>query len=189
MHKFDPEHARRLERPERHQLLKPLATLQRFGVRTGMTVADLGAGTGFFARSAAELVGTTGRVYAVDMAPDMLAFMKSAGIPPQVHPVLSEEYRVPLPAGIADVVFIAFTVHETPDVPRFLAEAARLTAPGGRIVILEWKKQQEELGPEMEERLAEEELLLQIAPLYPVLDRGALNGSVYFVLVRPEVRS
>jgi ubiquinone/menaquinone biosynthesis C-methylase UbiE len=185
MHKFDPSSAQRLERPERYALLPPREVLQQFGVSAGMTVADLGAGTGFFARAAADVVGPEGRVYAIDMSQDMLDYLGATGIPAHVHLVLSGEYRVPLPNAIADLVLIAFVTHETPDIPRFLAEAARLTKAGGAIAIVDWKKQQEENGPEMQERLDEEDLVRQIGSSFTIRDRGSLNRSHYYLILHP----
>lgn len=185
MHKFDPSNAQRLERRERYELLPPLEVLRQFGVGAGMAVADLGAGTGFFARAAAELVGPQGQVYAIDMSRDMLDYLGTTGIPPHVQPVLSVEYRVPLPDAIADLVLIAFVTHETPDIPRFLAEAARLTKAGGAIAIVDWKKQHEEAGPEMQERLDQDDLISQIGASFTIHDRGSLNRSHYYLILHP----
>ena len=66
MHRFSPERADRLETPERYALLQPRETLLRFGLGAGMTIVDVGAGTGFFTRPAAEIVGPAGRAVAVN---------------------------------------------------------------------------------------------------------------------------
>ncbi len=184
MHKFEPGNAARLERPERYQLIPPDATLKRLGLQAGMTFVDIGAGTGFFSRAAAAIVGPQGRVFAADIAPGMLAFMTAQGLPANLTTVLSSEYEVPVSDGIAAMAFMAFVAHETPDLLRFLGEAARLTRPGGRIAIVEWKKQQEESGPPEAERLAEETHLATVAGHYAVLEHGALNASHYFVVLQ-----
>jgi len=180
MHKFDPENAARLEHHERYALIPPHETLRRFGARKNMVIADIGAGTGYFARAAAELVGPAGHVYAVDMAQAMLDTMRSNGLPDNVDPVLSGEYAIPLPARCADLTILAFVVHETPDVPRLLREAARVTRPDGRILIIEWKRQVEEGGPPREERLDQAELHRQIAGHFVVHEQGHLNPSHYY---------
>jgi predicted methyltransferase len=68
MRKCDHENAARLERHERYTLIPPYVTLRRFDVTKDMVAADMGTGTGYFVRAAAELVGPAGHVYAVDMA-------------------------------------------------------------------------------------------------------------------------
>ncbi len=182
MHKFSHHHAERLERPERYALLSPKETLQHFGLIEGMVFADIGAGTGFFSRSASEIVGGNGIVYAVDMSPEMLDYIRNTEPGPNIRPILSGEYSIPLPDASADLVLLAFVVHETPDIPRFLAEAIRITRTGGSVIILDWKKQDEEHGPEKEERLDMHDLLSHLAGFSFTF--GELNASHYFVRIQ-----
>ncbi len=186
MHKFSPSGAERLERPERHQLIPPAETLRRFSLGPGMHFLDAGAGTGFFSRAASTVVGPAGHVYAAEMSAEMLEAFKRYGVPPNVSLVQSREYEIPLPAGIADLALLAFVLHENVEGRRLLNEVLRLVKTGGKLVILEWKKQQEENGPPMEERLGEDELDQILRP-YRVIDRGELNGSHYYrVIARDE---
>lgn len=187
MHKFEPGSAARLERPERYQLIPPAETLRKIGLQAGMTFVDIGAGTGFFSRAAAEIVGPAGRVFAADIAPGMLEFMASQGVPPNMTTLLSSEYEVPVSDGIADMTFMGFVTHETPDLRRFVGEAARVTRPGGKIVAVDWKKQSEEHGPPEGERLAEEDFLSQLAGNYTILEHGALNASHYFAILQKRL--
>lgn len=186
MHKFNPENAMRLERAERYDRLPPVATLEMLGLRAGMTMVDIGAGTGFFARAAAAITGSGGTVYATDIEQGMLDIMLSHGGLPHLKPVLGTEYTVPLPDGIADLVLMAFVVHETPDIPRFMGEAARLLRPGGRIAVIEWIRQTEEHGPPETERLARETLLEAVAGGHTVRDEGTLNSSHYYIVLEPS---
>jgi predicted methyltransferase len=64
-----------LEREGREKLEKPEAVLQAMELREGMTVADIGAGTGFFSRRLAKAVGPQGRVYGEDIQPEMLDYL------------------------------------------------------------------------------------------------------------------
>ena len=182
MHKFSHHHAERLERPERYALLPPKKTLQHFGLKEGMVFADIGAGTGFFSRAAAEIVGRNGIVYAVDMSPEMLDYIRNTEPGSTVRTILSGEYSFPLPDASADLALLAFVVHETPDIPRFLAEAIRITRTGGSVIILDWKKQDEEQGPEKEERLDMHDLLSHLTGYSFTF--GELNASHYFVRIQ-----
>ena len=94
MHKFDPANAARLERAERYTLIPPNETLLKLGLKPGMTFVDIGAGTGFFSRPASAIVVESGRVFAADIAPGMMDFMKSQGVPANLTPILSTEYAV-----------------------------------------------------------------------------------------------
>jgi ubiquinone/menaquinone biosynthesis C-methylase UbiE len=184
MHKFSPDNALRLERQERYALIPPEPTLQKLGLTTGMTMLDVGAGTGFFSRAAASIVGPKGRVVAVDMSHEMLAHLRQAGVPGNVEVLLSGEYEIPLPAATADMSFVAFVAHETQDLKRFLAELARVTKPTGTMAIVEWKKQTEERGPAEEERLDRHVLVEHLRALSYTCQVEDLNSSHYSVVAR-----
>ena len=64
-----------LERTERVEEEAPGKALDVLGVRTGSTVADVGAGSGYFTVRLSDRVGPTGQVYAVDLQPRMLAIL------------------------------------------------------------------------------------------------------------------
>jgi ubiquinone/menaquinone biosynthesis C-methylase UbiE len=184
-HTFDPSNALRLEREERHAMLQPSHTLARFGVSRGMTVVDVGAGTGFFTRAAAELVGPDGHVHAMDVSEAMLGHLRDLGAPPNVSLSLSGPHSVPLPSAIANVVLAAFVVHEAPDRKAFIRELIRLLKPEGKVLVFDWKRQQEEHGPPMAERLDELELDRLLDGLW-IIDSGDLNSSHYYRVFQPR---
>jgi ubiquinone/menaquinone biosynthesis C-methylase UbiE len=182
MHKFSPQNAQRLERPERYRLIPPEETLRRFGLRAGMRFLDFGAGTGYFSRPAARIVGPTGKVYAVDMSREMLEVLRKNGVTPTTEIHLSREYAIPLPDGSADVALLAFVLHENVDRGRLLDEVMRVLTQEGRLVLIEWKKQDEEQGPAREERLGEEELQSDLSR-FRLIDEGSLNDSHYYKII------
>jgi ubiquinone/menaquinone biosynthesis C-methylase UbiE len=182
MHKFLPDNAQRLERPERYRLIPPDETLRRFGLRTGMRFLDFGAGTGYFSRPAARIVGPTGRVYAVDMSREMLEVLQKNGVNPPMEIHLSREYAIPLPDGSADVALLAFVLHENVDRGRLLDEVMRVLTQEGRLILIEWTKQDEEQGPPREERLGEEDLRIDLRK-YRLIEEGSLNESHYYKIV------
>jgi len=185
MHKFSPEHFQRLESEERYKLLRPEETLRKAGLKEGMTFADIGAGTGYFTRAAAKIVGRKGRVFAVEMSEEMIGILKQRGVGGNVTIVPSKEYEIPIGRSLADLTLLAFVTHENADIPRLVGEAARVTKDGGKILILEWKKQSEEHGPPMEERLSQDELR-RILRDRAILEEGSLNRSHYHIVI--EVR-
>jgi ubiquinone/menaquinone biosynthesis C-methylase UbiE len=183
MHKFSPQHAERLENAERYKLLEPEKTLARLGLKAGMTFVDIGAGTGFFSRAAAEIVGKAGVVYALDMSEEMVGILKHNGVRDNMRILKSEEYRLPLSDGVGDVALLSTVLHENPDVRKLLTEVTRVLKPSGTILIIEWKKQDEEMGPEKAERLGVEELLPQLDS-YDVIQQGDLTPSHYYLVIR-----
>ena len=180
MHKFSPENWQRLEGEERKKLLPAEEILRRFGLSEGMTFLDVGAGTGYFSRAATTIVGKKGKVLAADMSAAMVELLKGNGLPPHVEVIQSEEYSIPVPDSVADVSWLALVTHENPEILRFVREVARATKRGGTIVIVEWKKQDEEHGPPMAERLDQKELRRTLGDL-KVVDEGSLNASHYYI--------
>ncbi len=182
MHKFSPEKAAGLESDERRALIPPDRTLERFGLRKGMTLADIGAGTGYFSRAGANIVGPEGRVYAAEMSERMVDYFRSQGVPPTIELKHSGEYETGFPNAVADLTLLAFVVHENVDKQRLLREADRITKPGGMVAIVEWKRQDEPMGPPKGERLGQEELLKELHGRR-IREQGDLNASHYFVLI------
>jgi ubiquinone/menaquinone biosynthesis C-methylase UbiE len=185
MHKFSPDKASILEDDARYVLLQPEKTLRRFGLREGMTFVDVGAGTGFFSRAASNIVGEKGTVYAADISSEMLDAFRRIKVPNNVQLLQSNEYEIPVPPAQADFVLFAFVLHETEDIPRFLKEAMRLMKPDGCIAIIEWKKQEEEYGPSMEERLSKNDLLSQCKG-FTLLSSAYLNPSHYSCILQVD---
>ncbi len=184
-HRFDPANVARLLGDERRALLPPLETLRAAGLAPGQTVVDLGCGPGYFTIPAAELVGEQGRVYGVDVQPEMVAACRrraaEAGAT-RVEVVRSDESRVPLPDAIADRVLLAFVLHEADDQQALLGEVRRLLKPGGEVACIEWRKQEGPPGPPREHRLSEEEAAaLAAAAGLRVIGRRALNDYHYLL--------
>ena len=142
-------------------MLPAESMLRATGVSAGQVVVDLGAGPGFFTLPAARMVGSGGRVYAVDVEPPMLDLCrhraKEAGLT-NVETVHSAETHIPLPDATADRVLIAFVLHEADDVAAMLREAARLLRPGGEIAVAEWLKAEGTPGPPLDHRIGEDDL-------------------------------
>lgn len=184
-HRFPAGEWERLLSAERHALLDPERFLDQLDVREGMTVADLGAGPGFFTLPLARRVGPAGTVYATDVSPEMLEVLASRGLPAQVHTVLAEESRFDIPDRSVELALLAFVLHEVAHPEAFLAEVQRILRSAGRLVVLEWKPQEEEKGPPLHERVSVERTTeLLAAAGFDVIERGEANASHYYVVSR-----
>jgi len=146
----------KLDDPARTKYLPTRIILAEAGLRPGQTFLDVGAGTGYFAFPAAEIVGGTGRVIAVDVSGEMLeeirkrASAKGVG---NVETRRSEEYDVLVEPGTIDTALIAAVLHEIDDKVRFLAAVAETLKPGGSLCVVEWVKKIMSMGPPVEDRL------------------------------------
>lgn len=155
---FHHDHAHKLDDPERRQWLPASEVLDRLDVRPGTTVADIGAGTGYFALPLAERVGPDGRVNAVDLQPQMLERL-GARVPEgqRVELVHADAAATTLPDCSQDLVFLANVWHEVDDPAATLAEVERITRAGGRVAILDWRADLESPpGPPRAHRVAAE---------------------------------
>ena len=154
---FDERHLERLEDPGRLAELRPPELLARLGVlKSGMTVVDLGCGTGVFSLPLAALVGPTGRVYAVDKSTAMLDYLRDQGSPAGIYLIQSDVMETRIPPGTADFCLLAFILHEVPAPGRLMAEAAYLLKPGGSVMVVEWQPDRDNPGPPRDKRLAKE---------------------------------
>lgn len=125
------------EREERGDLL-----LNELGLKPGMSVMDVGAGTGYYSRRMAALVGAKGAVYAIDVQPEMVEMLTAVAKRPEfsnVKPVLGSEKSVTLPDGVADLAIMVDVYHELEFPSEMLASIKRALRPGGRVVFVEYR--------------------------------------------------
>src|SRR3954452_12647685 len=98
-----------LERSEREIEELPETALDKIGIQPGMVVADVGAGSGYFTVRLAKRVGPKGRVYAVDVQPEMLSIIRNRIAKEKltnVETVLGSESDPRLPTGALDLILM-----------------------------------------------------------------------------------
>jgi ubiquinone/menaquinone biosynthesis C-methylase UbiE len=125
---------------DRDEWQKPDEVIALLGVDEGAQVADVGAGGGYFTFKLASVVGDTGRVYAVDVDEDMVAYLKDRAEADGVAniEVFRGELHDPLlPDGRIDLVFTCNTYHHIEQRSDYFARLLADLAPGGRVAILE----------------------------------------------------
>jgi ubiquinone/menaquinone biosynthesis C-methylase UbiE len=157
---FHHHHAHKLDDPERRKWLPEKDVLARLALRPDMSVADIGAGTGYFALPIARVVA---RVYAVDMQPEMLEMLRSRIGDLPITAVNGEATKTTLNDASVDLALLANVWHELDDHPAALVELARVVRPGGRIAILDWRPDTDpENGPPPDHRIAPEKIEAQL---------------------------
>ena len=131
-----------LDRDEREAEEAPTRALAMLQVAPGSTVADIGAGSGYFTERLARLVGPSGRVYANDIQPGMLDLLSRrlnrAGLS-NVTLVLGEPGDPKLPAASVDLALMVDVYHELADPQTMLANIRKALKPGGRLALIEYK--------------------------------------------------
>lgn len=114
------------------------------GLRAGAAVADIGAGSGFMVEEFARRVGTSGKVYAVDINAVLLERIATRAKEQslrQIETVVTREDSVDLSAASVDVIFICDTYHHFEYPQKSLAGIHRALRPGGELVIVEFKRE------------------------------------------------
>ena len=133
-----------LNRPEREKEENPEAALDALGLRPGMIVADVGAGTGYMSLRMAKRVGPAGKVYANDLQPEMLQRLRDnaaiAGIT-NITTVQGDEVDPKLPAGRIDLVLLVDVYHEFSKPREMIEKIREALKPDGRLVLLEYRKE------------------------------------------------
>jgi SAM-dependent methyltransferase len=131
-----------LERPARVNEEKPELVLAALDLQRGIVVADIGAGSGYYSSRIAERVGAEGRVYAVDVQPGMIEYlraeMKKQGVE-NVKPVLGTATDPRLEAESVDLAVMVDVYHEFAYPFEMLTGIVRALKPGGRIAFVEYR--------------------------------------------------
>jgi SAM-dependent methyltransferase len=111
------------------------AAVGRGGYAGGVTVADIGCGTGRALPALREQVGPGGAVLAIDVTPQMLTEARDSGRAEVAHLLLGDALHLPLRDGCLGGLFAAGLLNHLPDPAVALVELARVTVPDGRLVL------------------------------------------------------
>jgi ubiquinone/menaquinone biosynthesis C-methylase UbiE len=118
--------------------------LKNLGIKPGMTVCDLGCGNGFYTLKLAEMVGPKGKILAVDIQSEMLRLLneraKEAKVA-NVEPILGTLIDPRLPEGKVELILCVDVYHEFSHPVHMLAALRKSLAPGGRLVLVEFRKE------------------------------------------------
>jgi predicted methyltransferase len=135
------EWTQKFETESREIFLQREAILKAAGVKPGMSVADIGAGTGLFTIPFAKAVGPDGTVYAVEIAPKFIDHIKARTEKegtPNVKTVLCTDRSVELPEASVDLAFICDTYHHFEHPRETMASLHKALKPGGVIVLIDF---------------------------------------------------
>jgi SAM-dependent methyltransferase len=158
-----------LERPNREDVQKSPAILKALAFRPGERVADIGAGTGYFTLPVAEAVGPTGRVLALDIAPEMLEYLdmrvrarKLGNV--TLRQVTREDPQL-APASV-DTILMIDAIHYVKDRIAYARTLRSGLAPGGRLVVIDYipkPMSERPWGPPPEQQFPREQLDREMA--------------------------
>ena len=122
----------------------PAANLAKFGLMDGMKVVDLGAGSGFYSVEAAKKVGSSGRIYAVDVQKDLLERLRSVASTSGVRNIevvwgnAEKIGGTKLREGLADRVIASNILFQIEKPDDFCLEVKRILKRGGKALVVDW---------------------------------------------------
>ncbi len=181
--RISAERAARLLEPGRLDTQLSEADLARLlALRGNEDVIELGSGAGFYTDRIAAL--TTGTVYGLDIQPEMHEFYRSRGLPANVRLIAGDVTDLHLEPASLDVACSISTWHESDGVID-LPGLARALRPGGRLVIVDWRKDIEgdrEQGPPLSVRFTGDEVAASLAPHFRAVGTERLGPNMFAVV-------
>lgn len=120
----------------------PTVVLEQLGLKPGMSVCDLGCGNGFYTLLMAQKVGPTGKVYAVDIQPEMLQLLSRRAVEAkidQIDMIHSTVKDAKLPEGKVDLLLLVDVYHEFSHPEEMLASIRKSLSPEGVIALVEFR--------------------------------------------------
>ena len=154
-----------LEDPQRDVYQKPDEVIAALDLRKGETIADIGAGSGYFTFRLSSPVGEKGRIYAVDTSPEMILHMNQRIRDMKLKnivTVLSTPDDPLLSDGSIDRFFICDTWHHIQNQTQYLALMKKMLKSGGQVIMIDFQKKETPMGAPMELRIAREDLVRQM---------------------------
>jgi ubiquinone/menaquinone biosynthesis C-methylase UbiE len=137
------------------------AILANLKIIPGQIILDAGCGNGYMTKEFARLTGKTGKVYALDPDDVLIEILKSETIDTIIEPFtgdITEETK--LAVSSIDLIYVSTVIHgfSQTQMEGFVKEVKRLLKPGGKLVVVEIKKEDTPFGPPLDMRISSEEL-------------------------------
>jgi len=156
-----------LTRENREREEECATLLKNLGIKPGMTICDLGCGNGFYTVKLAELVGEKGKVLAVDIQPEMLQLLKEQAKEAKltnITPILGSLVDPRLPAGKVDLILCVDVYHEFSHPVQMLAAIRAALAPGGRLALVEFRKEDPNVPIKELHKMSKEQIRKELEP-------------------------
>ena len=179
-----------LEDPKRDAYQKPQEVMMALGLKPGEVIADIGAGSGYFTFRLAYHVGDKGKVYAVDVSPDMILHINRRIREQKVNNVVSllaDPDDPLLPDRSVNRFFFSESWHHIENQAKYLSLMKRMLKPGGEVVMIDFHKKELPVGPPLQMRIAREDLIKQMETSgYRLTKEHSFLPYQYFLVFVPR---
>jgi predicted methyltransferase len=179
-----------LEDPKRDAYQKPHEVLTALALKPGEVIADIGAGSGYFTFRLSHFVGEKGKIYAVDVSPDMILYINRRIRELKVNNVISilaDPDDPLLPDRSVNRFFFSDSWHHIENQTKYLSLMKRMLKPGGEVVMIDFQKKELPVGPPLEMRIAREDLIKQMEHNgFRLVKEHTFLPYQYFLIFKPK---
>jgi arsenite methyltransferase len=179
-----------LEDPKRDAYQKPHEVLTALNLKPGEVIADIGAGSGYFTFRIAHHLGPNGKVFAVDVSPDMIRHINRRIRDlktDNVVSVLADPDDPLLAERSVNRFFICNVWHHVENPTNYLSMMKKMLKPGGEIVMIDFHKKELPFGPPLEMKIAREDLIKQMeANGFRLTKEHTFLPYQYFLVFAPK---
>ena len=179
-----------LEDPQRDAYQKPHEVLTALKIKPDEVIADIGAGSGYFSFRLAHFVGDKGKIYAVDVSPDMVRHVNRRirdTKTTNVVTVLADNDDPLLPDQSVNRFFLCDVWHHVENQTKYLSLMKKMLKPGGEIVMIDFHKKELPIGPPMQMKIAREDLIKQMdSNGFKKINEHTFLPYQYFLVFAPK---
>ena len=165
LHRDSTAYIGMLEDPKRDAYQKPHEVLTALAIKPGEVIADIGAGSGYFTFRLAHHLGDKGKIYAVDVSPEMILHLNRRirelkAI--NVSSILADPDDPLLPEGSVNRFFFSNSWHHIENQTKYLSLIKKILKPGGEVTMIDFHKKELPVGPPMQMKITREDLIKQM---------------------------
>lgn len=179
-----------LDGPQRDAYQKPHEVLSALNIKPGEIIADIGAGSGYFTFRLAHQVGDKGKIFAVDVSPDMILHLNRRIRELKVNNVISllaDPDDPLLPDRSVNRFFFSDSWHHIENQTQYLSLMKKMLKPGGEIVLIDFHKKELPVGPPLQMKIAREDLLKQMdSNGFRLIKEHTFLPYQYFLVFAPK---
>ena len=168
----------------------PEKSIEQFGLGKGNYVADFGAGYGYFSFAAAEAVGETGKVYAIDVQKDLLTRLKNEALNVRhlsnieiIWADLDHVGGTKLREGSIDAVIMSNVLFQLPQKDNACMEILRILKRTGRVLVIDWSNSFSGLGPQASDVYTSDQTIKLFAKHGLVVDKEIDAGANHYGII------
>ena len=171
------------------KFIDPDAIIKLLNLPSGIVVADFGCGTGYFSLPIARQIGGKGIVYALDVLTDKLEVVESQAKTQGITNVLTKRVNLEnkngskLEPDSMDWVILKDMLFQNKNKGQIMEEAKRVLKPGGKVLLIEWKKGDTSIGPDIGLRMSIEEIKDMVQKSALGIDHEIDAGNFHYGLI------